>query len=168
LIKFCHRQVRPLAGHDDVIQHRYADGAERLHQHGGQLVIGIGRLGRAARVVVGKDDARRPVPQGLFHDVPRMDVGFLDRALADQGGIEHAALAVQTQHVEHLFGPPGHEGDKILGHGLGAGESRSITIDPVMEVAACDLRDQAQERSGLVSHALDAGDVLRIGFQYRR
>lgn len=92
-------------------------------------------------------------------------MGFFDRAFADQGGIKHAALAIRAQHVKNFFGSPCHEWDEVLGHCLRADKRRIAPIHPVVEIATRNLRDQAQERSGLVPHTFDACQVLWVGFE---
>ena len=79
-----------------MIHYPDINAAQRLHQMAGDLVIMAGRLGRAARMIVRQNHCRRPVTDGGFRDLTRLDQRVLHRAFAHQRRVQHPQLRVET------------------------------------------------------------------------
>ena len=154
-----------IPGYDYVVQHLDIEWTKRVNQQAGELVVLLRRFCRTGWMVVGKNDRCSPMADSLFHYMARIDSRFLYRPFTDKRRIDDATLGVKAEDIEDFFRSSSHERDQILCHRLGSAEFRSVTENPVMEVATGHLWNHGKENGCLVSNTFHAGNIFRICLQ---
>ena len=162
------KAVNPVAGDDHMIHHPDVNAAQRLHQMAGDLMIMAGRHGRATRMIVRQEDRRRPVTDGGFRDLTRLNQRVLHRAFAHQRRVQHPQLRVETDHIEYFLGAAGHQRNQILRRCFRGVQRRARVSDPVEKIATGYLGNQGEKGGRLRADAFDRGKVGRVRFQHGR
>ena len=139
-----------------MIQQPDVDQRQGLLESTGDQLIGLTRLGNAARVIVGEDHRGRIAAQSLLDHFARMDARPVDGAAEQLLERDHAVAIVQVDAAEHLVGkvPQAHSNELTRGARIGQRRSgqHELLVVPSGQLERC-LQGYVAGRAQSVSGA---------------
>jgi len=140
---------------------------KELGHLGGNPQIAFGGFAGTVGMIVSQHDRGGTVPECLFGNATGIDLGAVDRSLADDGEIDHFATIVKINGDQLFAGFADVVVDEIATQLVHISKVWVAALF-VHHIRTTERRDRAWERGGVLTHAGTAEKLLVFRFKNAR